>query len=145
VNNQILFLLTLEMPETAVDGFDFFSDLFTDEDDFNSLSGRSGIHSSVPNGSEDKPEQGIKSIKNDRRHGDVLDMDDSESDIIFRFDGEGEDTTQIGISEALGEDIIPHISANGQATTPAGCTDFSLTHTSTDHLEGPHPFNALRQ
>jgi hypothetical protein len=142
VDNQILFLLTLEMPETAADGFDFFSDLFTDEDDFNSLSGGSGTLSSVPNESEDKPEQGIK---NDRRHGDVLDMDDSDTDIIFRFDGEGEDTTQIGISEALGEDIIPHTSANGQATTPAGCTDFFLTHTSTDHLEGPHPFNALRQ
>lgn len=109
------------MPETAVDGFDFFSDLFTDEDDFDSLSGGSGIHSSVPNESEDKPEQGIKT---DSWPSDVLDMDDSDTDIIFRFDGEGEDTTQIGISEALGEDIIPHTSTNGQATTPAGCTDF---------------------
>ena len=138
------------MPETAadVDGFDFFSDLFTDEDDFNSPSGGSGIHSSAPNESEDKPEQGIKI---DRWHDDVLDMDASDTDIIFRFDGQGEgsstDTTQIGINEALGEVIIPHTAANasGQATTPAGCTDFFLTHTSTDHLKGAHPFNALRQ
>ena len=103
------------MPETAVDGIDFFSDLFTDEDDFNFPSG--GV-------SEDKHEQGIK---NDRWHDDVLDMDDSDTDIIFRFDGQGKgstDTTQIDISEALNEDIIPHIAANGQATTPAGCSDF---------------------
>ena len=143
---QIFFLPALEMPETAVDGFDFFSDLFTDEDDFSSHSGGSGIHSSAPNESEDKPEQGIK---NDRWHDDVLDMDDSDTDIAFRFDGQGEgpstDITQIGISEALGEDIIPHTVANGRATTPAGYTDFFLTHTSTDNLEGAHPFNPLRR
>jgi hypothetical protein len=142
-NEQILFLLTLEMPETAVDGFDFFSDLFTDEDDFNSPSGESGIHSSAPHDPEDKPERGIES---DRWNDDVLDMDDSDTDIVFRFDGQGErsstDTTQIGISGALGEVVIPHTVANA---TPAGCRDFFLTHTSTDHLEGAHPFNALRQ
>jgi hypothetical protein len=134
------------MPETAVDAFDFFSDLFTDEDNFNSHSRGSGIHSSAPNESEDKPEQGIK---NDSWHDDALDMDDSDTDILFQFDGEGEGlstgTTQIGISEALGEDIIPHTAANGRATMPAGCADFFLTHTSADHLEGAHPFNALRQ
>ena len=107
------------MPETPVDGFDFFSDLFTDEDDFNSH--WSGIYSSAPNESEDKPEQGIK---NDSWHDDALDMDDSDTDIIYQFDGEGEGTTQIGISEALGEDIIPHTVANGRATTPAGCVNF---------------------
>ncbi|KAF8499812.1 Spo11/DNA topoisomerase VI subunit A [Russula emetica] len=111
------------MPETAaaVDGFDFFSDLFTDEDDFNSPSGASGIHPSAPNESGDKPEQGIKT---DRWHDDVLDMDDSDTDIVFRFDAQGgssTDTTQIGISEALGEDIILHTAVNEQATTPAGC------------------------
>ena len=116
------------LPETPVDGFDFFSDLFTDEDDeddSNSPSGGSGIHSSAPIESEDKPEQGIK---NDGWKDDVLDMDNSDTDTFFRFDGEGEglspDTTQIGVSDALGEDIIPHTPANGQAPTPAGCTDF---------------------
>jgi hypothetical protein len=136
------------MPETAavVDGFDFFSDLFTDEDDFNSPSGGSGTHSSAPNKSEDKPEQGIKV---DRWHDDVLDMGDSDTDIVFRFDGQGErlstHPTQTGVSEALGEDIVPHTAANGQATTPVGYTDFFLTHVSTDHLEGAHPFNALKR
>ena len=114
------------MPETAVDGIDFFSDLFTDEDDFNPPSGGSEIHSRAPNESEDKHEQGIKT---DRWHDDVLDMDDSDTDITFRFDGQGKglestDITQTGISEALGEDTIPHTAANGQDTTPAGCTDF---------------------
>ena len=90
------------MPETAaaVDGFDFFSDLFTDEDDFNSHSGGSGIHSRAPNESEDKPEQGIK---NDRWQDDVLDMDDSDTDNISRLDGQGEssptDITHTGISD----------------------------------------------
>jgi hypothetical protein len=134
------------MPETAVDGFDFFSDLFTDEDDFNSHSGGSEIYSSAPNESEDKPEQGVKS---DGWHDEVLDMDVSDTDIVFPFDGEGEgsstDITQIGIGQAPGEDIIPHTAANGRATTPAGCADFFWTHTSTDQLEGAHPFNALRQ
>jgi hypothetical protein len=129
------------MPETT--GFDFFSDLFTDEDDLDSHSGGSGIHSRAPNESE---EQGIKS---DGWHDDVLDMDDSDTDIVFQFDGQGEgsstDIIQIGISEALGEDIIPHTAANGRAITPAGCTYFFLTRTSTDHLQGAHPFNALRQ
>jgi len=133
------------MPETVVDGIDFFSDLFTDEDDLNSTSRESGIHSSAPNHSEDKPQQGIK---NDR-YDDVLDMDDSDTDIFFPFDGQGKgsstNTTQIGISEAPGEDTLPHTAVDGQATTPAGCTDFFLTHTSTDQLEGAHPFNALRQ
>ena len=126
-----------------MDSFDLFSDLFTDEDDFNSHSRGSRIHSSAPNESEDKPEQGIK---NDSWLDDALDMDDSDTDILFQFDGEGEsmDTTQIGISEALGEDIIPHTAANGRAITPAGCADFFLTHISTDRLEGGHPFNALR-
>lgn len=108
-----------ELPETAVDGFDLFSDLFTDEDDFNSPSRGSGIQSSASNESEDKPEQGIK---NDIWNDDVLDMDDSDTDNVFRFDGEGE-STQIGTSEALGEDsvIIPHSTvANGQATMLAG-------------------------
>ena len=103
-----------------MDGFDFFSDLFTDENDFNSPSGGSRIHSSAPNESEEKPEQGIK---NDRWHDDVLDMDDSDADIYFRFDGQGEGSSRIGVSEALGEDI-PHTSVNGQATMPAGYTDF---------------------
>lgn len=111
------------MPETVV-GFDVFSDLFTDEDDFNSPSGRSGIHSS-PHESQDKPERGIKS---DGWHDDVLDMDDSDTDIVSRFDGQGEgsstNTTQIGISESLGEDIIPHTAASGQPATPAGCMGF---------------------
>jgi len=107
-----------------VDNFDFFADLFTDEDDLNSPS---GIYSSPPNELDDKPEP-EQGIKNDRWHDDVLDMDDSETDVLFRFDGQGEasstDTTQIGISSALGEDIIPHTAAKGQATTPAGCTNF---------------------
>lgn len=112
------------MPETVVD-FDFFSDLFTDEDDFNSPFGRSGIHSSSHE-SQDKPERGIQS---DGWHDDVLDMDDSDTDIVFQFDGQGEEgsstnTTQIGISEPLGEDIIPHTATSGQPATPAGCTDF---------------------
>jgi hypothetical protein len=145
----IFFLLTPEMPETtaAVDGFDFFSDLFSDDDDFNSPSRGSGIHSSALNESEDKPEQGIR---NDRWHDGVPDMDDSDTDILFRFDGECEGSstniTQTGISEALGEDIlIPHTTTNGQATAPAGCTNFFWTHTSTDHLEGARPFNALKR
>jgi hypothetical protein len=126
LNDQILFLLILDMPDIAVDGIDFFSDLFTDEDDLNSTSGGSGIHSSAPNHSGDKSQQGIK---NDR-HDDVLDMDDSDTDFFFPFDGQSKgpstDTTQIDISEALGEDsdTLPHTAANGQATTPAGCTDF---------------------
>lgn len=142
------FSFTLEMfgefPEAAVDGFDFFSDLFTDEDNFNSPSRGPGIQPSAPNESEDTPEQGIKS---DRWNDDVLDMDDSDTDTVFRFDGEGE-TLQIGISEALGEDsvIIPHSPvANGQATTLAGRANFFLAHTYTDHLVGAHPFNVLSQ
>ena len=100
------FLLTLDMSETAVDAIDFFSDLFADEDDFNAPSGESGVHSSV---------------QDDDRWNDVLDMDDSDTDIIFRFDGQGTDITRI---EALGEDIIPRTVANGQDTTSAGSTDF---------------------
>lgn len=128
------------MSETGpVDSIDFFLDLFTDEDDFNSPSGGSGIHSSA---SEDKHEQGINI--------DVLDMDDYDTDIIFQFDGQGKgsstDPMQADISEVLGEDIIPRTATNGQATTLAGCTDFFwLTHIFTDHLEGAHLFNALRQ
>jgi hypothetical protein len=107
VNDQILFLLTLDMLETAVDRIDFFSNLFTDEDDFNAPSG-SGVHSSAPNESEE----------NDRWDDHVLDMDDSDTDIIFRFDGQDTDITQID------QDIIPHTVANGQVTTSAGCTNF---------------------
>lgn len=111
------------MPETAVDDTDFFSDLFTDDDDFNSPSGGSGFHSSIKLSvpTEDKPQQGLKNDSYD----DVLDMDDSDTDIVLRFDGQGKDSsadiTQIGIDEALGEDTLPHTAANGRA---AGCTDF---------------------
>ncbi len=106
-------------------GFDLFSDLFTDSDDFNFESPSGGSHLSAPNGSEDKPEH---AIKNDEWHDDVLDMDNSDTDSVSRLYGEGEgssmETTQIRISEAVGEDIIPHAPANGQATTPAGCMNF---------------------
>jgi hypothetical protein len=127
VNDHILFLLTFDMPESAVVGIDFFSDLFTDEDDFNSPYPyeESGIRSSAPNESENKYEQGIEI---DGWHGDVLDMDDSDTDSIFRFDGKGKgsstDTTRVGISEVLGQDIIPHTAANGQIITPVGYTGF---------------------
>jgi hypothetical protein len=116
------------LPETAADGFDSLADFLTDsDDDFNSPSGRSGIRSSAPNESEDKPEQ---AIKYDRWHDDVLDMDDSDIDGVSRLDGECEDssmeTTQIRISEVLSEDIIPHTPPSGRPTKPAGCVDISF-------------------
>jgi hypothetical protein len=148
--DQILLLLTLEMfgllPETASDGYDSFSDLLADSGDFNSPSRESEIHSSASNESEDRPEQ---PIKNDRWHDYVLDMDDSDIDNVSRPDGDCEWTsmraTQIRIREALDEDITPHAPVNGQATKPAWCTGFFLTHISTDCIEGTHPFSASRQ
>jgi hypothetical protein len=145
-------LLTLEMfgllPETAGDGYDSFSDLLADSGDFNPPSGGSGIHSSAPDESEDRPEQ---PIKNDGWHDYVIDMDGSDIDNVSQLDEECEwtsmRTTQIRItdSEALDEDFTSHTPVNGQATKPVWCAGLFLTHTSTDCPEGTHPFSASRQ